>query len=69
MTGGKSEYMYIFFSIFEHMSPVPLKITRKVSKLFAGFGYYAVVTDGDEVCIWENTLIGRANHGGYFVCS
>lgn len=45
------------------MSPVPLRIEGKVSKLHAGFGYYAVVTDKDEVFIWENTLIGRANHG------
>ncbi|XP_066913164.1 E3 ubiquitin-protein ligase HERC2-like, partial [Clytia hemisphaerica] len=49
-------------SVFEHMTSVPLQIKGKVITVAAGFGFYSITTDQNEVCIWGNTFSGSANY-------
>jgi len=48
------------------MASVPLHICGNVVAISAGFNYYAVKTNENEVCIWENSFIGSANYGMFF---
>ena len=45
------------------MTSVPLQIKGKVITVAAGFGFYSITTDQNEVCIWGNTFSGSANYG------
>ena len=47
------------------MTSVPLQIKGKVTNVLAGFSYYSLTTDQNEVCIWGNNFSGSGNYGKY----
>lgn len=47
---------------FDFFSSVPLQIQSIPAKIYAGFGYYSVLSKTSELFIWESTLLGRATH-------
>ena len=59
----KSFILFFIFSVFEHMTSVPLQIKGKITNVLAGFSYYSVTTDQNEVCIWGNGFSGSVNYG------
>ena len=49
------------------MTSVPLQIKGKVTNVLAGYSFYSVTTEQNEVCIWGNNFSGSGNYGKYII--